>query len=219
MSPRLTIRRTSSGDRRERVPVRAERAPAVTTRVRLCLRLQRPKRADYVTVRRAPDGGDRRRRGRNVGYPLRCVPRHPRVQQPHRGIPPPGSTNLGGANREALIVRAPAERDMIVIRPNRRHLALPTHQLSHFSDCIAASTKPTEAGLLYLLIARQAEHHDTSAVERDEHLSRRDVSDTPSKRRMGCSWAPIDDGHTSARMSPPRTYAWLLIRFGNAGST
>jgi hypothetical protein len=108
---------------------------------------------------------------------------------------------------------------MIVIRPNRRHLALPTHQLSHFSDCIAASTKPTEAGLLYLLIARQVEHHDTSAVERDEHFSRRDVSDTPLEAKDGVLLGTVDDGHTSARMSPPRTYAWLLIRFGNAGST
>jgi hypothetical protein len=39
--------------------------------------------------------------------------------------------------------------------------------------------------LLYLLIARQVEHHDTSAVERDEHLSRRDVSDTPLEAKDG----------------------------------
>jgi hypothetical protein len=53
--------------------------------------------------------------------------------------------------REALTVPTPAERDMVVIG-RIGDISLCRHRLSHFSDCIVASTEPTEAGLLYLLM-------------------------------------------------------------------
>jgi hypothetical protein len=53
--------------------------------------------------------------------------------------------------REALTVPDPAGADMVVIG-RIGDVSLCRHRMSHFSDCIVASTDPTEAGLMYLIL-------------------------------------------------------------------
>ena len=53
--------------------------------------------------------------------------------------------------REALKVPDPAGADMVIVG-RIGDISLCRHRVSHFSDCIVASTDPTEAGLMYLIL-------------------------------------------------------------------